>query len=101
MELMRRSMSESPGLPVNPFLIGHLAEGEGFCDREREVERISTALLDASSRLVVYGDRRLGKSSALLAAANVARSRGQAVALVDLANATGAAAAAQRVLTAV
>ena len=85
----------------NPFIIGHLAEGEGFADREKEVARICTALRDPSSRVLVYGDRRVGKSSALRVAAEQVRAGGLPVAVVDLANATSAEAAAQRVLAAV
>jgi len=85
----------------NPFIIGHLAEGEGFADREKEVARICTALRDQASRVLVYGDRRVGKSSALRVAAEQVRAGGVPVAVVDLANATSAEAAAQRVLAAV
>lgn len=85
----------------NPFIIGHLAEGEGFADREQEVARICTALRDPSSRVLVYGDRRVGKSSTLRVAAQQVRAGGVPVAVVDLGNATSAEAAAQRVLAAV
>jgi hypothetical protein len=87
--------------PTNPFIIGHPAEGEHFANREMEVERIAKAFADPSSRLMVYGDRRLGKSSAVHRGAAMAREDGQAVAIVDLATATSATAAAQRVLAAV
>ncbi len=87
--------------PANPFIIGHPAEGEHFADRETEVDRIAKAFADPSGRLMVYGDRRLGKSSAVHRAATIARERGTAVAIVDLATATSATAAAQRVLAAV
>lgn len=85
----------------NPFIIGHPAEGGHFADREVEVRRIVTALTDPSSRLVVYGDRRQGKTSAILVAAAMARGNGENVALVDLAQVTSMEAAAQRVLDAV
>ncbi|HEY9228864.1 MAG TPA: hypothetical protein VIP11_19585 [Gemmatimonadaceae bacterium] len=85
----------------NPFIIGHHAEGDHFADRETEVARIARTFADPSSRLLVYGDRRLGKSSAIRTAAAVARADGHAVAVVDLAAATSGAAASQRLLTAV
>ena len=85
----------------NPFIIGHHAEGEHFADREAEIDRIAAAFADPSGRLLIYGDRRLGKSSAVHRAAAAARERGCPVAIVDLATATSASAAAQRVLGAV
>jgi AAA+ ATPase superfamily predicted ATPase len=86
---------------TNPFIIGFPAEGGHFADREAEVQRIVVALTDPASRLVVYGDRRQGKTSAILAAAAEARANGENVALVDLAKVTSMEAAAQRVLDAV
>ncbi len=85
----------------NPFVIGHHAEGEGFCNRRSEVDRIATAFRDPSARLLVYGDRRLGKSSTIHEAAGRARKKGHAVVVVDLAVASTAPAAAQRILAAV
>ena len=87
--------------PRNPFVIGHHAEGVGFCDRRTEVERIARALADPGARLLVYGERRLGKSSTIHEAARVVRAQEHPVIVVDLAVATTAAAAAQRILTAV
>ena len=87
--------------PRNPFTIGHHAEGKAFADRKTEVARISAAFRDPASRLLVYGDRRLGKSSAVLAAAARVRGEGGEVVVVDLAQATGPAPAAQRILSAV
>lgn len=85
----------------NPFIIGHPAEGEHFADRVDEVAVIKRTFLDPSSRLVVYGERRLGKSSAVARAAVAVREIGQAVAIIDLAKVTSAEAAAQKVLSAV
>jgi len=87
--------------PTNPFIIGHPAEGEHFADRVDEVETIVRTMLDPSSRLVVYGERRLGKSSAVARAATLAREAGHDVAIIDLAKVTSAEAAAQKVLSAV
>lgn len=88
-------------LQTNPFIIGFPAEGGHFADRVAELRRIVVALTDPASRLVVYGDRRQGKTSAILAAAAAARANGENVALVDLAKVTSMEAAAQRVLDAV
>lgn len=82
----------------NPFDIGLIARGNHFADREREVERIARAFQSAGSRLVVFGDRRLGKSSTLERAAEVARKAGHKVVIVTLATATDTADAAQQIV---
>ena len=56
----------------NPFRTGERVSGYHFADREEEVARIRTAMLSASS-LLVYGPRRMGKSSAIWNAAESAR----------------------------
>lgn len=58
---------------TNPFRIGEHVSGEYFTDRETEVARIRSAILTPSV-LLVYGPRRMGKSSAIRAAACAARS---------------------------
>lgn len=85
----------------NPFVIGHHAEGDAFCDRVDEVTRIAAAFRDPSARLLIHGDRRQGKSSALRRAAAEVRDSGRPVVVVDLAIASSATAAAQRILAAV
>ncbi len=99
--MAHRSTTPLPANAQNPFIIGRHAEGAAFCDRVREVARISAAFRDPGTRLLVYGDRRLGKSSAIQAAATEARGDGLPVAIVDLASASSAPAAAQRILAAV
>lgn len=98
---MPRPRSRINSAPQNPFIIGHHAEGAGFCDRRIEVDRIAATFRDPSARLLVYGDRRLGKSSTIHEAAGRVRGEGHAVVIVDLAVASTAPAAAQRILTAV
>lgn len=56
----------------NPFRIGERVTGYHFADREEEVARIRAAML-SSSKLLVYGPRRMGKSSAIWNAAESAR----------------------------
>ncbi len=97
---MPPSSRHAPPSVRNPFVIGHHAEGAGFCDRRSEVDRIANTLVDPSARLLVYGERRLGKSSTIHEAARHVRKRGHPVIIVDLAVATTASAAAQRILTA-
>ena len=59
-------------METNPFGIGEHVTVEYFTDRETEVAQIRTAILNPSS-LLVYGPRRMGKSSAIRAAAEAAR----------------------------
>jgi hypothetical protein len=87
--------------PKNPFVVGILATGKALANRAAEVERIVAALTDVDRRLIYYGDRRMGKSSALEEAAIRARKKGAKVAVADLATATGMDDAAKRVLEAV
>ena len=61
-----------PDASDNPFRMGEHVSGYHFADRETEVARIRLALLSASS-LLVYGPRRMGKSSTINNAANSAR----------------------------
>lgn len=58
---------------ANPFRIGEHVKGEFFTDREAEKKQVRTALL-TPSRLLVYGPRRMGKSSVIGWAAESARS---------------------------
>jgi hypothetical protein len=94
-------MPKHPAPKRNPFEIGLRASGQHFADREVETARMARAFMEPGSKLVVYGDRRLGKSSALDRAAEEARKRGVPVAIASLATAKDSADAAQRVLAAV
>ena len=85
----------------NPFVAGTLASGRQFAGREAEVQRVARAFSEAGSKLVVYGDSRMGKSSALERGAEQARQQGAPVAIANLASAGDPADAAQRVLAAV
>ncbi len=62
----------TPDSTDNPFRIGEHVSGYHFADREEEVARIRRAMLSASS-LLVYGPRRMGKSSTINNAADSAR----------------------------
>ncbi len=82
----------------NPFIIGHPARGVDLADRVDEVARIQKALADTSGRLLVYGERRLGKSSVVGEAAVQARIAKRPVVVVDLAKVTSVEGAAQAIL---
>ena len=71
----------------NPFRAGGFVEGPDFTDRAAEVTRIRAAMADPGS-LLVFGPRRMGKSSAIERAAAHARRDGSIVASADFATAT-------------
>ncbi len=56
----------------NPFRIGEHVTGYHFANREEELTSIRTAMLSGST-LLVYGPRRMGKSSAIANAAALAQ----------------------------
>ncbi len=56
---------------MNPFRFDRLPTNTSFFDREVEVSRIAKAICDGEN-LLVYGLRRMGKTSCLLRAARVA-----------------------------
>lgn len=85
----------------NPFLPAVLARGAHFADREEEVDRIVRAYTSPGTRLVLYGERRMGKSSALGRAAEVAEKQGTRVAVSTFATATDPVDAARGLLLAV
>jgi hypothetical protein len=87
--------------PTNPFTIGVLPQQADMADRVEEIDRIARAFGEAGGKLIVYGDRRLGKSTAMECAAERVRGKGQRVAIVDLSTASGPADAANRILSAV
>lgn len=83
---------------ANPFRIGERVSGEYFTDRADEVTRIHRAMRDPS-RLLVYGPRRMGKSSAIEVAGRRFRHDGGLMVRADLGGATGVTEVADRLLT--
>lgn len=84
----------------SPFRVGEQVTGEFFTDRAPEVKRILRAMKDPT-RLLVYGDRRLGKSSAIRQAALRAEHDGVAVVWVDMATATSLGDVTRRIVSGV
>lgn len=82
----------------NPFRIHGAVTGTHFTDRAAEVKRIVATLTEPGAKLLVSGDRRLGKTSTLLAAINRVRAKGGRAFLVDLSTASSVADAATRLL---
>lgn len=91
-------MPRLPAPSQNPFLIGTHARGADFCNRTAEVATLTSAFLTPTTRLLVHGDRRLGKSSTLHEAARQAQEAGGQLATVDLGLAPSVADAARRIL---
>ncbi len=69
---------------MNPFRFDRLPAAASFFDREKEVAAIVTAITEGVN-LLVYGPRRMGKTSCLLKAARIAADKYGAVSFfVDL-----------------
>lgn len=81
----------------NPFRIGDHVTGAFFTDRAEEVGRIVGALREPT-RLLVFGPRRVGKSSAIAVAMERARSEGVLVVRADLSTASSLVDVANRLL---
>ncbi len=82
----------------NPFRVGQKVTGEFFTDRAEEVGRVIRAFRDPS-RLLVYGPRRMGKSSVIAMAAERIRADGGLVVEADLSTASVLSDVTGRLLT--
>ena len=80
-----------------PFRIGEHVTGSHFTDRQSEVRRVVEAM-GAPSRLLLYGERRQGKSSIMRQAERRASRNGVLVAWNDVATAAGLEEVSQRLL---
>lgn len=87
-------------IPGNPFRIDGVVEPPYFTDRAEEVKRIRRALERPPSKLLVYGERRMGKTSALHVARMAVERAGGAVVFADLSTVSSPADMANRVLDA-
>ncbi len=81
----------------NPFRIGTHVSGRYFTDRAAEVKRILGAMREPT-RLLVFGPRRMGKSSAIAVASDRARKEGVLVVRADLSTASALVDVANRLL---
>ena len=82
----------------NPFRIHGAVSGAYFTDRAAEIKRIAATLREPSAKLLLFGERRVGKTSALLAAISRVRAGGGRAFLVDLSTASNLSDVATRVL---
>ena len=88
-----------PPITENPFRIGGTVAGKFFTDRDAELERIRAALREPSHKLLLYGPRRIGKTSTLAnAVAAVNAGKGFAF-MADLSTVTTIADMATKVMT--
>lgn len=84
--------------PDNPFRIHGVVEEEFFTDRAEELDRIRGTLAQPASKLLVYGPRRMGKSSALVRAIRLHEQRGGVAFLADVSTASSLVDIANRIL---
>lgn len=87
--------------PANPFQVTTLPTASEFADRKREVARLRTVFATPGQKLVVYGDRRQGKTAAMDVAAAKARTAKHPVVIVNLATAVDSQDAVRRLVGAV
>lgn len=87
-------------MPDNPFVIGGIVAGEHFTDRASERRRIARALTTPQSHLLLFGPRRMGKTSTLQVVAADLGARGKRVVLADLSTASTLSDATNRLLQA-
>lgn len=74
----------------NPFRIHGVVEGDYFTNRTDEIERMVITLTEPGSKLLVYGPRRMGKTSTILQAIARINEAGEHAFLADLSTASTA-----------
>lgn len=84
----------------NPFRIHGVVEGEFLTNRTDEIDKISNALTEPGSKLLVYGPRRMGKTSAILQAVRQINQGGGCAFLADLSTASTAIDMGNRIMSA-
>lgn len=84
----------------NPFRIGGVVTGEHFTDRAPERRRIKRSLTSAQDHLLVFGPRRMGKTSTLCVVHDELVEQGRAVVMADLSTASVMSDVTNRVLQA-
>lgn len=82
----------------NPFRAGVTVDGQFFTDRAVELDRIKQALTTPAARLLLYGERRMGKSSAIGRAIRQIQAKKGLAFLADLSTASTAVDIANRIM---
>ena len=95
---MPRRAPPPPAPPANPFRISGIVAGEHFTNRADELRRIEQALLEPGDKLLVFGRRRMGKSSTLDRAIEHVTERDAVAFRADLSGATTVTDVANRIL---
>lgn len=86
------------GQVTNPFRIHGVVSDDFFTDRASELERIRATLREPAAKLLVYGPRRMGKTSALVRALARHQEEGGVAFLADLSTASTLVDIANRIL---
>ena len=82
----------------NPFRVHGIVHDEFFTDREDELGKILRVLREPGAKLLVYGPRRMGKTSALVRAIEHHETDGGVAFLADVSTATTLIDIANRIL---
>lgn len=85
---------------LDPFRIDGVVAPPYFTDRAQEIARVRQALRAPPSKLLVYGPRRMGKTSMIAVATGAAERDGALVVRADLSTASSTADVTNRLLTA-
>lgn len=86
--------------PPNPFRIHGVVEEQFFTDRATEEARILKTFREPAAKLLVYGPRRMGKTSALARAVKRHEEEGGVAFLADISTASTLVDVANRILEA-
>jgi hypothetical protein len=84
----------------NPFRIHGVVSADFFTNRDQELARMARAFAEPGSKLLVYGPRRMGKTSALVRAIERHEARSGVALLADLSTTSSLADIANRILEA-
>jgi hypothetical protein len=84
----------------NPFRIHGVVSEQFFTDRAAELDRILKTLREPATKLLVYGPRRMGKTSALVRAIAKYQAEGGVAFLADMSTASTIVDIANRILEA-
>lgn len=90
----------SPSRDDNPFRVHGVVTDEFFTDRADELSRIGRVLSEPGAKLLVYGPRRMGKTSALVQAIARHESDGGIAFIADVSTASTLVDIANRILEA-
>lgn len=84
----------------NPFRIHGIVEGDYFSNRIDELARMKAILTEPGAKLLVYGPRRMGKTSAILNAVRAVNKNGGYAFWADFSTASSAVDMGNRILAA-